>query len=117
MMKSVLLTNAYFYRFDAKQWENQRPYPPYGTIYTAALLRQSGYDVTLFDTNLREDPKEVVPFLENDPDYLVIYDDGFNYLSKMCLSRMREAAFELISLAKDKVKHIIVCSSDSTDQC
>lgn len=111
----MLLTNAYFYRFDTKQWENQRPYPPYGTIYTASLLRQNGYNVELFDTNLRKDPKEIIPFLEAKPDYLVIYDDGFNYLSKMCLSRMRDAAFELITLAKGKVKHIIVCSSDSTD--
>lgn len=114
-MKNVLLTNAYFYRFDAKQWENQRPYPPYGTIYTASLLRKDGYNVTLFDTNLRKDPKEIIPFLEKKHDYLVIYDDGFNYLSKMCLSRMRDAAFELIALAKGKVEHIIICSSDSTD--
>ena len=115
MTKNVLLTNAYFYRFDAKQWENQRPYPPYGTIYTASLLRKDGYNVTLFDTNLRKAPKEISPFLEKEMDYLVIYDDGFNYLSKMCLSRMREAAFELIALAKDKVERIIICSSDSTD--
>ena len=114
-MKRVLLTNAYFYRFDAKQWDNQKPYPPYGTIYTASLLRESGYDVSLFDTNLREDPKEIIPFVEKGADYLVIYDDGFNYLSKMCLSRMRDAAFELIELAKGKVDKIIVCSSDSTD--
>jgi len=29
------------------------------------------------------------------PRYLVIYDDGFNYLTKICLTRMREAAFEM----------------------
>ncbi len=114
-MKNVLLTNAYFYRFDPKQWANQQPYPPYGTLYAAALLREQGYNVSLFDTNLRESPEEVLPFLENTPDYLVIFDDGFNYLSKMCLTRMREAALELIALARPVVKKILVCSSDSTD--
>ena len=27
------------------------------------------------------------------PRYAVLYEDNFNYLSKMCLLRMREAAF------------------------
>jgi anaerobic magnesium-protoporphyrin IX monomethyl ester cyclase len=114
-MNQVLLTNAYFYRFDPKQWQDQKPYPPYGTIYTAAVLREAGFEVALLDTNLRKSPNEIAPFLENKPNYLVIYDDGFNYLSKMCLSRMRDAALELIALAKPVVQHIIVCSSDSTD--
>ena len=116
-MKNVLLTNAYFYRFDPKQWSDQRPYPPYGTIYAAALLREAGYQVQLFDTNLRESPREIQSYLEAAPDYLVIYDDGFNYLSKMCLTRMREAALELIRLSRPHVRHILVCSSDSTDHC
>lgn len=114
-MEKVLLTNAYFYRFDAKQWADQSPYPPYGTIYAAAMLREEGYAVSLFDTNLREAADEIHPFLAEAPDYLVIYDDGFNYLSKMCLTTMREAALEMIGYAKTKVKHILVCSSDSTD--
>ena len=114
-MESILFTNAYFYRFDDKQWADKRPYPPYGTIYAAALLRETGYDVKLFDTNLLESPAEIAPQLEEQPDYLVVYDDGFNYLSKMCLTRMRDAALEMIRMAKGKVKKIIVCSSDSTD--
>ena len=32
-----------------------------------------------------------------------MYDDGFNYLTKMCLTNMREAAFKMIKLAKKKV--------------
>lgn len=114
-MNKVLFTNAYFYRFDAKQWEDQRPYPPYGTMYAAALLRQEGYEVELFDTNLVSSPRELVPHLASAPNFLVIYDDGFNYLSKMCLTVMREAALEMIRIAREKVDYILVCSSDSTD--
>ena len=46
---------------------------------------------------------------------VVIYDDGFNYLTKMCLTNMREAAFEMIRLAKKMDCTVIVSSSDSTD--
>lgn len=114
-MNKVLFTNAYFYRFDAKQWEDQRPYPPYGTMYAAALLRQEGYEVELFDTNLASSPKELEPYLTQSPNFLVIYDDGFNYLSKMCLTVMRDAALEMIRIAREKVDYILVCSSDATD--
>ena len=114
-MSKVLFTNAYFYRFDSKQWEDQRPYPPYGTIYAASLMRSNGYDDRLFDTNLVHSAQELAPHLVDTPDFLVIYDDGFNYLSKMCLTVMRDAALEMIEMARPTVKHIEVCSSDSTD--
>src|SRR6185503_15308848 len=45
----------------------------------------------------------------------VIYDDGFNYLTKMCLTNMRDAAFEMIAIAKSFGSTVIVSSSDSTD--
>jgi radical SAM superfamily enzyme YgiQ (UPF0313 family) len=61
-------------------------------------------------------PEEIIPSLEkNDPDFLVLYDDGFNYLTKMCLTNMREAAFKMIKLAKQRGCTVIVSSSDSTD--
>ena len=115
-MSKILFSHSYFYRFDPKQWEDGRPYPPYGTIYAAALMRQEGHQVSLYDTNLKENTKDIIPLLEKErPDYFVIYDDGFNYLTKMCLTNMREAAFEMIKYAKKINCTIIVSSSDSTD--
>jgi len=49
------------------------------------------------------------------PDVLVIYDDGFNYLTKMCLTNMREAAFAMCKSGKKNGSKVIVCSSDATD--
>jgi radical SAM superfamily enzyme YgiQ (UPF0313 family) len=46
----------------------------------------------------------------------VVYDDGFNYLTKMCLENMREAAFVMIQAAKKKGCTVIVSGSDSTDR-
>ena len=115
-MSKVLFTHSYFYRFDKKQWESKHYYPPLGTITAASFVREKGYNVQLFDTNLAHSPQEIIPILEDfEPEFLVIYDDGFNYLTKMCLSLMREAAFELIEIGKKYNCKIIVSSSDSTD--
>jgi len=93
-----------------------QPYPPLATLYAAALMRENGYKVALFDTMFSQDPQEVIPVLQQEePDIFVVYDDGFNYLTKMCLTNMREAAFTMIRLAKAAGCSIIVSSSDATD--
>jgi len=104
-------------RFDSKQWEQGQPYAPLGTMYAAAYMRDHGYDVAIFDTMFTKHPNEVIPYLEKyTPSFFVIYDDGFNYLTKMCLTNMREAAFRMAKLAKEKGATVIVSSSDSTDR-
>jgi anaerobic magnesium-protoporphyrin IX monomethyl ester cyclase len=104
-------------RFDPKQWEAGQPYPPLGTLYAAALMRSEGHDVSLFDTFFLETPDIVATAIDYfKPDLFVIYDDGFNYLTKMCLTNMREAAFRMCSIAKAKGCTVIVSSSDATDQ-
>lgn len=116
MMAKVLFSHSYFYRLDPKQWKAAQPYPPLGTITAAALLRQQGFEVCLFDSALSHGPGELLPYLQKDkPDYLVMYDDGFNYLTKMCLTNMREAAFKMIQMARQQEVKVVVCSSDSTD--
>lgn len=115
-MSDILFTHSYFYKFDRKQWETQQPYPPYGTIYAAALMRSLGFEVHLFDVALKDSPSELASILVREkPRYLVIYDDGFNYLTKMCLTRMREAAFDMAKMGKAHSCYVIVNSSDSTD--
>jgi anaerobic magnesium-protoporphyrin IX monomethyl ester cyclase len=116
-MKNILFTHSYFLRFDPKQWKTAQPYAPLGTLYAAALMREKGYDVELHDTMFAQSPHEVLPHLQkHQPKFFVIYDDGFNYLTKMCLTNMREAAFEMIQLAKENGCTVIVSSSDSTDR-
>ncbi len=115
-MSEILFSHSYFYRLDPKQWKNKTPFPPLGTLYAAALLRSNGYDVDLLDSALASGPAEVLPEIASrKPKFLVIYDDGFNYLTKMCLTIMREACLEMVRKAKDCRSTVIVCSSDSTD--
>ncbi|MDB5062879.1 MAG: radical protein, partial [Mucilaginibacter sp.] len=116
-MNNILFTHSYFLRFDPKQWSQGQPYAPLGTIYAAALMRQEGYNVALFDAMFANNPDEVIPAIEaHRPNFFVIYDDGFNYLTKMCLTNMREAAFKMCKLAKARGCTVIVSSSDSTDR-
>ena len=115
-MLDIVFSHSYYYKFDVKQWKNQTPYPPLGTLYAASYLRENGYNVGVFDANLLDDPTTIQPYLEQQqPNIFVLYDDGFNYLTKMCLTTMREAAFKMIEIAKNLDCKVIVCSSDSTD--
>ncbi len=113
----VLFSHSYYYPLDKKQWSKKQPYPPLGTIQAAAYLRENGYEVELFDTNLIDNPLAIKDAIKRfEPDVLALYDDGFNYLTKMCLTNMREAAFEMIAIAKQFDLPVFVSSSDSTDQ-
>ncbi len=112
----ILFSHSYFLRFDPKQWATGQPYAPIGTLYAAALMREKGYKVSFFDTMFAHTPEDIIPSLEkHNPGILVLYDDGFNYLTKMCLTNMRQAAFKMIKHAKEKGCTVIISSSDSTD--
>tara|TARA_R110002050_G_scaffold158191_2_gene286989 strand:+ start:15874 stop:17322 length:1449 start_codon:yes stop_codon:yes gene_type:complete len=115
-MTKILFSHSYYYKLDSKQWKMGTPYPPLGTIYAASFMRENGYEVSLFDVCLRDRPDEIEAILVRErPQFLVLYDDGFNYLTKMCLTTMREAAFEMMAIAKKYDCTILVNSSDSTD--
>lgn len=115
-MTEVLFGQSYYLRFDPKLWEAMQPYPPLGTLYAAAYLRERGYKVEVFDAMLARSEEEWSEALERSrPRWAVLYEDSFNYLSKMCLLRMREAAFEMIRAARQRGVRVIVCGSDATD--
>ncbi|MEO6304026.1 MAG: radical SAM protein [Bacteroidia bacterium] len=112
----VLFTHSYFLHFDNKQLKTRTPFPPLATLYAAAVLRENGYDVKLADLQFSSSSDDIKRHLELfKPDVFVIYDDSFNYLTKMCLTNMREAAFRMQELAKVYNIPVIVSSSDATD--
>jgi len=116
MSVDVLIGQAYYLRFDPALWAAHRPYAPLGALYAAAHVREGGFDVELFDAMLAESPAEWAAALDRHrPAFAVIYEDSFNYLSKMCLLRMREAALEMIGAARERQIPVIVAGSDATD--
>jgi anaerobic magnesium-protoporphyrin IX monomethyl ester cyclase len=115
-MLKIQVGHSYFLKFDRKQWERGKPYPPLATIQVAALLRQMGHEVSLFDAMLAdgvEDYRESLAATQ--PDVVILYEDNFNYLTKMCLGRMREAACQMIAEAHAGGARVIVAGSDASD--
>jgi anaerobic magnesium-protoporphyrin IX monomethyl ester cyclase len=115
-MTQVFLGQSYFLYFDPKLWQAMQPYPPLGTLYAASYLRQHGYSVGLFDAMLAKSENEWAEALdEHRPRFAVLYEDNFNYLSKMCLVRMRSAAHAMIDAAKLRGCTVILGGADATD--
>src|SRR5512144_2744565 len=115
-MAEILLGQSYFLRFDPKLWAAMQPYAPLGTLYAASALRSKGYGVALFDAMLASSESEWDDALRlHSPRFAILYEDNFNYLSKMCLSRMREAANVMIGMAKQRGCTVILCGADATD--
>ena len=116
MATKLLFGQSYFLRFDTKLWEAMQPYPPLGTLYAVSYMRERGYDVALFDAMLADSEQQWADALDREqPDFAILYEDNFNYLSKMCLLRMREAAFTMIGMAHERNIPIILCGADVTD--
>ena len=75
-----------------------------------------GYRVALFDAMLAASEHEWAAALDaHRPRFAVIYEDNFNYLSKMCLLRMRQAALTMIDSARARGITTIVAGADATD--
>jgi anaerobic magnesium-protoporphyrin IX monomethyl ester cyclase len=112
----VLLTHSYHLYFDRKQTRKMQPYPPLGTLYAAALLRSAGISVALFDTMLTNPEDSFQAALEqNNPKIVVVYEDNFNFLSKMCLTRMRDVAYGMLETSLRAGATVLVNGSDASD--
>ena len=115
-MTRVLFGQSYYLRFDPKLLRAMQPHPPLGTLWAASYVRERGDEVALFDAMLEDSEDRWAEALERHrPDVAVLFEDNFNYLSKMCLLRMREAAFRMLRMAKDAGCTAIACGSDATD--
>jgi anaerobic magnesium-protoporphyrin IX monomethyl ester cyclase len=115
-MLSILVCHSYFLRFDPKQVARGKPYPPLATLQVAALLRQAGHEIALFDAMLADGIEEYERQLQAvKPQVVLLYEDNFNFLSKMCLGKMRRAACQMIAGAQRAGARVIVSGPDVSD--
>lgn len=115
-MLSILVAHSYFLRFDHKQLGRAKPYPPLATLQVAARLRESGHHVTVFDAMLASGVEEYEDQLRvAQPQLALFYEDNFNFLSKMCLGKMRRAACDMIASARRQGARVIAAGSDASD--
>jgi anaerobic magnesium-protoporphyrin IX monomethyl ester cyclase len=112
----ILLAHSYHLAYDPKQVRKMQPYPPLGTLYAAAALRAQRISAAVFDPML-QDPVSGFPTMlqQEKPKILAIYEDDFNFLTKMCLTRMRELAWQLAQAARGSGAIVIAHGSDATD--
>jgi len=112
----VLLTHSYHLYYDRKQTRKMQPYPPLGTLYAAAQLRSAGFSVALFDSMLTDPEQGFQSALdEHRPRVVVVYEDNFNFLTKMCLTRMRDVAYHILEISRRAGATVLVNGSDASD--
>jgi len=115
-MLSILVCHSYYLRFDRKQLERAKPYPPLATLQVAALLREAGHQVSLFDAMLASGVEEFTAELgARSPDLVLLYEDNYNFLSKMCLAQMRSACLEMIGQSHRRGARVIAAGPDVSD--
>lgn len=115
-MQPVLVASTYYLELDPKQTQKMRPFPPLAALYVAAGLREAGHPVVFFDAMLARAEGDFEAALDRgQPEVVVLYDDNFNFLSKMCLTRMREAALRMCQSARGAGAWVVVSGPDMTD--
>ena len=85
-------------------------------LLATAVLRDQGHDVTLFDAMLADGVDEFRAALAAArPAMVAIVEDSFNYITKMCTTRLRDATIEMIGVAHGYGCRVVVSGSDATD--
>ena len=93
-----------------------QPYAPIGTLYAGTALRDHGISVTVFDSMMEPPTETFLAMLQQlRPKIVAVYEDDFNFLSKMCLTRMREVAWGIVKASREMGAVVVVHGSDSTD--
>ena len=112
----VLLAHSFYLRRDAKQLERLKPYPPLTTLLAASMLREAGHGVQLFDATFEEGSACFEAALDHAaPSVLLLIEDNFNFLTKMCTENRREDALAMIRGAKARGWLVGVNSPDAVD--
>ncbi len=114
----LLFAHSFYFSFDPKQVEVGEPYPPLGTLIAAACARDAGHQVSLFDSSFMTDEKRSFEqaLIESNAEAVILFDDNFHWLTKMCLARMRLAATHMIKIACERNIPVVVAGSDASDE-
>lgn len=112
----ILVAHSFFVQRDSKQQERGKPYPPLSTALAAAMLRDAGHDVALFDATFAESMDGFVAVLDRvDPDITLLLEDNFNFLTKMCTENRRGDAVRMIAAAHRRGCRVAVNGPDASD--
>jgi radical SAM superfamily enzyme YgiQ (UPF0313 family) len=104
-MSDLMLVNPLFLESDPVESRLMTPYFPLGLLYLAAVTREAGYEVTIFDAMFEKGDDAFLRALEHERPQIV---------GLAVLATVREAALRLASLAKKWGATVIVGGADPT---
>jgi anaerobic magnesium-protoporphyrin IX monomethyl ester cyclase len=112
----ILIAHSFFLQRDPKQSGRQKPYPPLATLLAAAILREEGHAVALFDATFEPDTAAFAAALARvQPAIVLLIEDNFNFLTKMCTEVRRGDALDMIATARRHGCRVAVNGPDASD--
>lgn len=112
----ILVAHSFCLRRDRKQFERSKPYPPLATLLAAAILREKGHQVAVFDATFEPCADEFASRLgAHDPKIVLLIEDNFNYLTKMCTEDRRADALHMVTAARRAGARVAVNGPDASD--
>ena len=112
----VLITHSFFLQRDPKQRERDKPYSPLTTLLAAAMLRERGDQVSLFDATFHDGPAAFEAALDrSSASVVLLIEDNFNFLTKMCTETRREDALAMVRAASRRGLQVAVNGPDASD--
>ena len=112
----ILVAHSFFLRRDRKQFERSKPYAPLATLLAAAILREEGHQVALFDATFEPCADAFAQRLDElNPSIVLLIEDNFNYLTKMCTEDRRADALHMVAIARRAGARIVVNGPDVSD--
>jgi anaerobic magnesium-protoporphyrin IX monomethyl ester cyclase len=116
-MARVLLASNYHLPLDPREARVGKPYPPLGTLVSAAAAEAAGVDLAVYDPMFTPTVETFAQALDGHaPEQVAIVADPHAVAQKMCLTVMREAAFTMIALAKARGARVLVSGPDVSDR-
>lgn len=112
----ILFSHSNFMVQDAKQQSRMRPYSPLSTLIAAALVRREGHAVALFDAAFEPGIERFEAMLDAvHPKVVVVMEDNFNFLTKMCTTVRRDTALAMIRAAAARGCRVAANGPDVSD--
>jgi len=112
----ILIGHSNFIVHDSKQQAKMKPYSPLSTLLAAALLRDSGREVAVFDATFASGVAAFEAMLDEwSPAIVVVMEDNFNFLTKMCTTVRRESALAMVRAARERGCRIAINGPDASD--
>ncbi|GDX80057.1 Mg-protoporphyrin IX monomethyl ester oxidative cyclase [Deltaproteobacteria bacterium] len=112
----LLLASPYHLPLDPQEVAAGKPYPPLGTLVSAAELRAQGHEVAFYDATFNHDPTTFAGALDGHrPAKVAIVSDPHAVPVKMCTIAQRTAALTMIESAKSRGAEVLIAGPDVTD--